>query len=238
MNLLELLRQIQSMRNDMTPVLQFIHVTKIYPLPAGDVIALNDVSFTVEEGEFVAVMGPSGSGKTTLLNLMGCLDVPTEGEIWINGTPITDMSDNELTHVRLNSIGFIFQHFNLFSLLNVIENVTFPQIMKEKGKENYRRAHHALQSVHLDKKLYTHRPNELSGGQQQRVAIARALINDPPLLLCDEPTGNLDSKTGKDIMNMLSALHKTGRTIIMVTHDPSNAEYATRIIRIRDGEIE
>ena len=222
----------------MTPVLQFIAVKKIYPLPAGDVIALNGVTFTVEQGEFVAIMGPSGSGKTTLLNLMGCLDVPTEGEIWINGTPITDMSDNELTHVRLNTIGFIFQHFNLFSLLNIIENVTFPQIMKEKGKADYRRAHQVLQSVQLDKKLYTHRPNELSGGQQQRVAIARALINDPPLLLCDEPTGNLDSKTGKDIMNMLSTLHKTGRTIIMVTHDPSNTEYATRIIRIRDGEIE
>jgi putative ABC transport system ATP-binding protein len=227
-----------QMRNDMAPVLQFIHVTKIYSLPAGDVIALNNISFNVQPGEFVAVMGPSGSGKTTLLNLMGCLDVPTEGEIWINGISITDMNDNELTHVRLNTIGFIFQYFNLFPLLNIIENVTFPQIMKEKRKANNRRAHEILQSVQLDKKLYTHRPNELSGGQQQRVAIARALINDPPLLLCDEPTGNLDSKTGKGIMEMLSALHKSGRTIIMVTHDPNNAEYATRIIRIRDGQIE
>jgi len=222
----------------MTPVLQFIHVTKTYTLPAGDVIALNDVSFTVEPGDFVAIMGPSGSGKTTLLNLMGCLDVPTEGEIWINGTSITDMNDNELTHVRLNTIGFIFQYFNLFPLLNIIENVTFPQIMKEKGKVNNKRAHEILQSVQLDRKLYTHRPNELSGGQQQRVAIARALINDPPLLLCDEPTGNLDSKTGKGIMEMLSALHKSGRTIIMVTHDLNNAKYATRIIRIKDGQIE
>ena len=222
----------------MTPVLQFINVTKIYSLPAGDVIALDNISFSVQAGEFVAVMGPSGSGKTTLLNLMGCLDVPTEGEIWINGTSITDMSDNELTHVRLNTIGFIFQYFNLFPLLNIIENVTFPQVMKEKGKANNKRAHEILQAVQLDKKLYTHRPNEISGGQQQRVAIARALINDPPLLLCDEPTGNLDSKTGKGIMEMLSALHKTGRTIIMVTHDPNNAEYATRIIRIRDGQIE
>jgi putative ABC transport system ATP-binding protein len=226
------------MRSDMTPVLQFIHVTKIYSLPAGDVIALNNISFSVQPGEFVAVMGPSGSGKTTLLNLMGCLDVPTEGEIWINGISITDMNDNQLTHVRLNTIGFIFQYFNLFPLLNIIENVTFPQIMKEKGKANNKRAHEILQSVHLDKKLYTHRPNEISGGQQQRVAIARALINDPPLLLCDEPTGNLDSKTGKGIMEMLSALHKSGRTIIMVTHDPNNANYATRIIRIRDGQIE
>jgi len=227
-----------QMRSDMTPVLQFIHVTKTYTLPAGDVIALNDVSFTVEPGDFVAIMGPSGSGKTTLLNLMGCLDVPTEGEIWINGTSITDMNDNELTHVRLNTIGFIFQYFNLFPLLNIIENVTFPQIMKEKGKVNNKRAHEILQSVQLDRKLYTHRPNELSGGQQQRVAIARALINDPPLLLCDEPTGNLDSKTGKGIMEMLSALHKSGRTIIMVTHDLNNAKYATRIIRIKDGQIE
>ena len=222
----------------MTPVLQFTNVTKIYPLPAGDVIALHNVSFTVQKGEFVAVMGPSGSGKTTLLNLMGCLDVPTEGEICINGTAITDMSDNELTHLRLNTIGFIFQQFNLFSLLNVIENVTFPQIMQTKEKPNNRRAHQVLTSVKLDKKFYTHRPNELSGGQQQRVAIARALINDPPLLLCDEPTGNLDSKTGKNIMDMLSALHRDGRTIIMVTHDQQNAGYATRIIRIRDGEIE
>lgn len=226
------------MRSSMAPVLQFTRVTKIYPLPAGDVIALHNVSFTVEKGEFVAVMGPSGSGKTTLLNLMGCLDAPTQGEICINGISVANMSDNELTHVRLNTIGFIFQQFNLFSLLNIIENVTFPQIMKEKGKTNYRRAHQVLTSVHLDKKFYTHRPNELSGGQQQRVAIARALINDPPLLLCDEPTGNLDSKTGKDIMEMLFSLHKSGRTIIMVTHDQSNAEYATRIMRIRDGEIE
>ena len=229
---------IQAMGSDMTPVLQFSNVTKIYPLPAEDVIALNNVSFTVQKGEFVAVMGPSGSGKTTLLNLMGCLDVPTEGEIYINGTSITDMSDNELTHLRLKTIGFIFQQFNLFSLLNVIENVTFPQIMMKKGKVNYRRAHQVLTSVQLDKKLYTHRPNELSGGQQQRVAIARALINDPPLILCDEPTGNLDSKTGKDIMEMLFTLHKNGRTIIMVTHDHHSAGYATRIMHIRDGEIE
>lgn len=222
----------------MTPVLQFIHVTKTYTLPAGDVIALNDVSFTVEPGEFVAVMGPSGSGKTTLLNLMGCLDVPTEGEICINGTSIADMNDNELTHVRLNTIGFIFQYFHLFPLLNIIENVTFPQVMKDKGKANNKRAHEILQSVQLETKLYTHRPNELSGGQQQRVAIARALINDPPLILCDEPTGNLDSKTGRGIMEMLFALREAGRTIIMVTHDPNNAEYATRIIQIRDGQIE
>jgi len=226
------------MRSDMTPVLQFIHVTKTYTLPAGDVIALNDVSFTVEPGEFVAVMGPSGSGKTTLLNLMGCLDVPTEGEICINGTSIADMNDNELTHVRLNTIGFIFQYFHLFPLLNIIENVTFPQVMKDKGKANNKRAHEILQSVQLETKLYTHRPNELSGGQQQRVAIARALINDPPLILCDEPTGNLDSKTGRGIMEMLFALREAGRTIIMVTHDPNNAEYATRIIQIRDGQIE
>ncbi|MCL2460456.1 MAG: ABC transporter ATP-binding protein [Euryarchaeota archaeon] len=222
----------------MTPVLQFIHVTKTYTLPAGDVIALDDVSFTVEPGEFVAVMGPSGSGKTTLLNLMGCLDVPTEGEICINGTSIADMNDNELTHVRLNTIGFIFQYFHLFPLLNIIENVTFPQVMKDKGKANNKRAHEILQSVQLETKLYTHRPNELSGGQQQRVAIARALINDPPLILCDEPTGNLDSKTGRGIMEMLFALREAGRTIIMVTHDPNNAEYATRIIQIRDGQIE
>lgn len=226
------------MRSDMTPILQFSDVSKIYPLPAGDVIALHRVSFTVQKGEFVAVMGPSGSGKTTLLNLMGCLDVPTEGEISINEIPIAEMSDNELTHLRLTTIGFIFQQFNLFSLLNIIENVTFPQIMKEKGNVSYRHAHQILTSLGLDKKLYTHRPNELSGGQQQRVAIARAMINDPPLLLCDEPTGNLDSKTGKDIMDMLSLLHQAGRTIIMVTHDHQSAGYATRIIRIRDGEIE
>ena len=222
----------------MKPVLVFENVVKVYPLPAGDVTALNGISFTVNEGEFVAIMGPSGSGKTTLLNLMGCLDLPTKGEIKINGIRIKDMSDNDLTRVRLNTIGFIFQYFHLFSLLNVIENVTFPQVMKDKGAADNRRAHQVLKSVQLDKELYTHRPNELSGGQQQRVAIARALINAPPLLLCDEPTGNLDTKTGKGIMEMLLALNKSGRTIIMVTHDPNNAEFAQRIIRIRDGQIE
>ena len=219
----------------MEPVIQFEDVVKIYPLKAGDVTALNHISFSVERGEFISIMGPSGSGKSTLLTLMGCLDKPTSGSISMSGGPIRDMSDEELTSLRRDRIGFIFQYFNLFPLLNIIENVSFPQMLK--GGVNEEKAREVLRAVQLDEKLYTHTPMELSGGQQQRVAVARALINDPDILLCDEPTGNLDSKTGASIMELMTELNKNGATIIVVTHDPNVANYTNRTIRIVDGRI-
>jgi putative ABC transport system ATP-binding protein len=219
----------------MEPVIQFEDVVKIYPLKAGDVTALNHISFEVQRGEFISIMGPSGSGKSTLLTLMGCLDKPTSGNISMSGVPIRDMSDVELTSFRRDRIGFIFQYFNLFPLLNIIENVSFPQMLK--AGVNEVRAREVLRAVQLDEKLYTHTPMELSGGQQQRVAVARALINDPDILLCDEPTGNLDSKTGASIMELMTELNKNGATIIVVTHDPNVANYTNRTIRIVDGCI-
>jgi putative ABC transport system ATP-binding protein len=219
------------------PVMVFRDVVKVYPLPAGDVTALDRVSFQVERGEFISVMGPSGSGKSTLLNLMGCLDTPTSGDIYISGTRTGDMSDSELTNLRRDRIGFIFQYFNLFPLLNTLENVTFPMMLKSKKAVDPEKGRAVLRSVQLDDELFTHTPMELSGGQQQRVAIARALINDPDILLCDEPTGNLDSKTGAGIMELMTELNRNGTTIIMVTHDPNNARYSQRIVKIADGRI-
>ncbi len=221
----------------MQPVIQFSDVVKIYPLKAGDVTALNHISFEVERGEFISIMGPSGSGKSTLLNLMGCLDTPTTGDIFVSGIGVRDMSDIELTNLRRDRIGFIFQYFNLFPLLNIIENVSFPQMLKSGKGVNDDKAREVLHAVQLDEKLYTHTPLELSGGQQQRVAVARALINDPDNLLCDEPTGNLDSKTGASIMELMTELNRKGSTVIIVTHDPHVAEYTNRIIRIVDGRI-
>jgi len=225
------------MAGTMEPVIRFADVSKVYPLRAGDVTALSHVSFEVERGEFIAIMGPSGSGKSTLLNLMGCLDTPTSGDIFISGIRIQDMTDDELTDLRRDRIGFIFQYFNLFPLLNIIENVNFPQMMKAGEVVDEKKAVGVLKSVHLEESLHTHTPLELSGGQQQRVAIARALINDPDILLCDEPTGNLDTKTGASIMNLMTELNKRGSTIIIVTHDPTIAAYTQRTIRIVDGRI-
>jgi putative ABC transport system ATP-binding protein len=219
----------------MEQVIQFEDVVKIYPLKAGDVTALDHISFSVERGEFISIMGPSGSGKSTLLSLMGCLDTPTSGSISMSGRAIRNMSDEELTSFRRDRIGFIFQYFNLFPLLNIIENVSFPQMLK--GGVNVEKAKEVLRAVQLDEELYTHTPMELSGGQQQRVAVARALINDPDILLCDEPTGNLDSKTGASIMELMTELNKNGSTIIVVTHDPNVANYTNRTIRIVDGRI-
>jgi putative ABC transport system ATP-binding protein len=221
----------------MAPVIQFKDVVKIYPLKSGDVTAINHISFSVEHGEFISIMGPSGSGKSTLLTMMGCLDTPTCGDIFISGIGVRDMNDTELTNLRRDRIGFIFQYFNLFPLLNVIENVNFPQMLKSQRQVDENKAIEKLRAVQLDERLYTHTPLELSGGQQQRVAIARALINDPDILLCDEPTGNLDSKTGASIMELMSELHRKGATIIVVTHDPNVAEYTDRTVRIVDGRI-
>jgi len=220
------------------PVIELRDVTKIYPLPSGDVLALDHLSIRIERGEFVAIMGPSGSGKSTLLNQIGGLDVPTSGVLRITGRNIRKMSDDELTDLRLNAIGYIFQKFNLIPLLTAFENVEYPYILKHRCNDTTGRVSRLLSDVGINRRMAKHKPAELSGGQQQRVAIARALVNDPDILLCDEPTGNLDTKTGAQIMEMLTALHRQGRTVIIVTHDPSVGEQAERIIRIKDGKVE
>ncbi|HOC83749.1 MAG TPA: ABC transporter ATP-binding protein [Methanoculleus sp.] len=220
------------------PVISFDAVTKVYPLPAGDVVALAGIDLAIEEGEFVLVMGPSGSGKSTLLNVMGSLDVPTSGEVTIAGKRISRMDDDELTLMRRDHIGFIFQQFNLIPLLSVVENVEYPLILKGRRDVSRERAEEVLAAVGITESHFTHKPGELSGGQQQRVAIARALINDPDFLLCDEPTGNLDSKTGTAIMELLDRMNREeGKTVIMVTHDPRMTEYADRTIRMVDGRL-
>jgi len=220
------------------PVMEFSGVSKIYPLSSGNVTALSDISMEILSGEFIAIMGPSGSGKSTLLNMMGCLDVPSKGEVFIRGRSIKTLSDDQLTTLRRDEIGFIFQQFNLIPLLNALENVRYPLILKTGMGASRQRCEEVLTAVGLIPDLWHHRPNQLSGGQQQRVAIARSLVNNPAILLCDEPTGNLDTKTGQAIMALLERLcHEEKKTIIMVTHDPRTAEYADRVIRIEDGRI-
>ena len=216
------------------PVVELVDVYKVYHMPAGDVHALNGVTFSVMKGEFVAIMGPSGSGKSTLMNMIGCLDVPTAGDMYIDGRNVKEMTDDELTIHRRDRIGFIFQKFNLIGLLTAYENVEYPMILKYGKRDDTGRPKELLASVGIDEAKMTHTPFELSGGQQQRVAIARALANDPALLLCDEPTGNLDSKMSEQIMALLQDLNRKGRTIVMVTHDPHTATYANRTIVIRD----
>ncbi|MCZ9312568.1 MAG: ABC transporter ATP-binding protein [Methanocorpusculum sp.] len=223
--------------SEAVPVVELRDVYKIYQMPAGDVHALNGVTFSVMPGEFVAIMGPSGSGKSTLMNMIGCLDVPTAGEMYIDGKSVKEMTDDELTIHRRDHIGFIFQKFNLIGLLTAYENVEYPMILKYGKRDDTGRPKELLASVGIDEAKMMHTPFELSGGQQQRVAIARALANHPALLLCDEPTGNLDSKMSEQIMTLLRDLNTRGRTIIMVTHDPHTATYADRTIVIRDGEI-
>jgi putative ABC transport system ATP-binding protein len=220
------------------PIIGLDEVSKIYPLPSGDVIALDKVNLAIDEGEFLAVMGPSGSGKSTLLNQIGSLDVPSSGNLSLGGRNIRDMSDRELTSLRLTMIGFVFQKFNLVPLLTAYENVEYPFILKNRKRDEAGgHVSRVLQMVGIDPVLATHRPPELSGGQQQRVAIARALVNDPKIILCDEPTGNLDSENGRQIMGILTRLNGEGRTIIMVTHDPVVASHARRTIVMQDGRI-
>ena len=219
-------------------VIQLEGVSRIYRMTFGDVVALNNVSLSIEEGDFIAIMGPSGSGKSTLLNMIGSLDVPTKGRLYINGTDVSRLSDDQLTDLRRDTIGFIFQQFNLIPLLTVRENVEYPYILKYRKKDTEGRCDELIRHMGLTESLSHHKPNELSGGQQQRVAIARALVNDPKILLCDEPTGNLDSKTGLQVMDLLKSLNEQGKTIIMVTHDTHIAEYSKKIITIADGEIQ
>ena len=225
------------------PVITLDRVTKVYPLESGDVMALREISLSISEGEFVAIMGPSGSGKSTLLNQIGCLDVPTSGTLTLAGREVGAMNDRELTDLRLTTIGYIFQKFNLIPLLTAYENVEFPLILSQ-GRDGgpcpgeiANRCRAVLSSVGLDESLATHTPSELSGGQQHRVAIARALVNDPDILLCDEPTGNLDTRTGTTIMELLAEMNRAGKTIIMVTHDQRVAGYARRRIELVDGRL-
>ena len=196
-----------------SPVIELMDVVRVYPLPSGDVTALSGVSLRIDEGEFVAIMGPSGSGKSTLLNQIGCLDRPTSGDLSLAGKNTREMDDRELTDLRLSSIGYIFQKFNLIPLLSAYENVEYPYIMKHRKNDDTGRVRDLLAMMGIDENLSAHKPNELSGGQQQRVAIARALVNDPAILLCDEPTGNLDSQTSLQIMEILADLHSRGRTL-------------------------
>ncbi|HNX17641.1 MAG TPA: ABC transporter ATP-binding protein [Methanoregula sp.] len=220
-----------------TPIIQLVDATKTYHLESGDFTALNHVSLDIMENDFVAIMGPSGSGKSTMMNQLGILDVPTSGKLYIEGRDVARMSNLERTHMRRDTIGYIFQKFYLIPLLSAYENVEYPLILKYKKRDTTGRAYELLEQVGIDRDMSAHRPPQLSGGQQQRVAIARALVNDPKIILCDEPTGNLDRKTGLQIMDILCDLHSKGKTVIIVTHDPKIAEYAQRIIRLEDGRI-
>jgi len=211
---------------------------KTYVMGSEEIHALQGVSINIEKGEYVAIMGPSGSGKSTLMNLIGCLDTPTRGSYMLNGKEVGSMNDDELARIRNEEIGFVFQTFNLLPRATALHNVELPLVYAGvSGKERLERAKGALDKVELSQRA-SHRPNELSGGQRQRVAIARALVNNPSILLADEPTGNLDSKTGEEIMGVFKKLHASGNTIILVTHEPDIAAHAHRVISIRDGQVE
>jgi putative ABC transport system ATP-binding protein len=214
------------------------NIAKIYQVGMEEVHALRDVSLTIDKNEYVAIMGPSGSGKSTLMNILGCLDTPTKGLYTFSGNNVSDMNDNELAAIRNREIGFVFQTFNLLPRSNALHNVELPLIYAGVAKEERReRAKDALSKVGLENRM-DHKPNELSGGQRQRVAVARALVTNPSIILADEPTGNLDTKTGEDIMGLFENLYNQGNTIILVTHEEYIAEHAKRIIRLRDGLIE
>jgi putative ABC transport system ATP-binding protein len=211
---------------------------KTYVMGSEEIHALRGVSINIEPGEYVAIMGPSGSGKSTLMNLIGCLDTPTKGSYMLNGKEVASMNDDELARIRNEEIGFVFQTFNLLPRATALHNVELPLVYAGvSSKDRQERARKALEKVELTQRA-SHRPNELSGGQRQRVAIARALVNDPSILLADEPTGNLDSKTGVEIMAVFERLHAAGNTIVLVTHEADIAAHAHRVIHIRDGQVE
>lgn len=214
------------------------NMNKTYIMGSEKVEALKDVTIDIRENEYVALMGPSGSGKSTLMNLMGCLDSPTRGEYWLNGKEVSTMDDSELAEVRNRDIGFVFQTFNLLPRLTALDNVALPLVYAGVSREERRdKSRKTLESVGLGDRV-THKPNELSGGQRQRVAVARALVNSPAIILADEPTGNLDSKTSNEIMGLFEEIHQKGNTVIIVTHENDIAMYAHRIIRLRDGLVE
>lgn len=220
------------------PIIKLSGIKKIYQMGNQEVRALNGVTLNIYKNEYVAIMGPSGSGKSTMMNVLGCLDTPTEGDYILNGKNVSDLSDDELAEVRNQEIGFVFQTFNLLPRSNCLANVELPLIYAGiRSVERKEMASEALRRVGLGDRM-DHKPNELSGGQRQRVAIARALVNRPSILLADEPTGNLDSKTGVEIMRLFEELYDQGNTIIVVTHEEEVAEHARRIIRLRDGLLE
>lgn len=219
------------------PMIEIKNAHKIYLMGDIEVRALDGVDIDIAEHEFVSIIGPSGSGKSTLMNLIGCLDVPTNGQYMLDGVEVSQMSEGQLAQIRSRKIGFVFQKFNLLAKLSSLENVELPLIYQGVStKERRERAMHALSQVGLGERGH-HRPNELSGGQQQRVAIARALVSNPPLILADEPTGNLDTHSGEEILEMFKELHEKGNTIVVITHDMEVAQSTQRMIHIRDGKI-
>ena len=222
----------------MSALVEIKDVCKIYNPGENEVRALDHVSLTIDEQEFVAIIGHSGSGKSTLMNMLGCLDVPTSGEYWLHGQDVSALSDDELSDIRNREIGFIFQGFNLIPNLTALENVELPLIYRGVSKSvREELSVEALKKVGLEHRM-EHKPSEMSGGQQQRVAIARAIAQAPPVILADEPTGNLDSNSTKEIMDILKGLHREGRTVILITHDNEIAAQAKRVIKIRDGKVE
>lgn len=219
-------------------IIQTVDLWKTYRMGDETIHALHGVTFEIKRNEYIAIVGPSGSGKSTLMNLIGCLDTPSKGEYWLNGKLVSQMDDDELAHIRNKEIGFVFQTFNLLPRATALHNVELPLIYNgTPAAARTARAKEALEQVDLGHRMH-HKPNELSGGQRQRVAIARALVNNPSIILADEPTGNLDSQTSQEIMGLLDTLHKRGNTIILVTHEPDIAAHAHRMLSIRDGRIE
>ncbi|MCJ7681413.1 MAG: ABC transporter ATP-binding protein [Candidatus Aminicenantes bacterium] len=227
-----------NMNGDNNTVISARDLWKIYQMGRQEVQALSGVTFDIHHNEMVAIMGPSGSGKSTLMNLIGCLDTPSRGEYILKGENVSEFSENDLARIRNEEIGFVFQVFNLLPRADAFHNVELPLIYKGASKkEREEKVRRALKLVEIDHRM-DHKPSELSGGERQRVAIARALVNEPSILLADEPTGNLDTRTGQEILNLFHKIHEDGNTLIMVTHDPEIAEQAERIIYIRDGKIE
>lgn len=220
------------------PIIEIKDIIRNFPLGTETVFVLKGINLTINKGEYVALMGPSGSGKSTLMNILGCLDTPTAGSYVLNGKDVSKMSDNELAEIRNKEIGFVFQTFNLMPRTIALDNVALPLVYAGKNKkERHQRASQVLEQVGLGDRM-DHRPNQLSGGQRQRVAVGRALVNHPSIILADEPTGNLDSKTSVEIMNLFNDIHAQGNTVILVTHEEDIARFAHRIIRLKDGLIE